>query len=198
MKNSINSIAVFCGSSNGLKKDYIDQAFLLGVGLAERKIRLVYGGAKVGLMGAVANGALSKGGHVSGILPDFLQKKELTHEGITDLFIVENMHQRKTKMHDLSDAFIALPGGFGTLEELFEIITWAQLGLHQKPIGLLNIDGFYDHLLLLLDQMVNSGFLKESNRDMLLVDNDLDRLIQQMEAYEAPTVGKWIGSEKEV
>lgn len=198
MKNNIKSIAVFCGSSNGLKKDYIEQAFLLGVGLAERKIRLIYGGAKVGLMGAVANGSLSKGGHVSGVLPDFLQQKELAHEGITDLFIVETMHQRKTKMHELSDAFIALPGGFGTLEELFEIITWAQLGLHQKPIGLLNIDGFYDHLLLLLNQMVNSGFLKETNREMLLIDNNLDHLIQQMEAYEAPTVGKWISSEKEV
>lgn len=146
----------------------------------------------------MADGALSKEGKVIGIIPDFLKEKELAHEGITELYVVETMHQRKTKMHDLSDGFIALPGGFGTLEELFEIITWAQLGLHKKPIGLLNIDGFYKHLVSLLEQMVNSGFLKEINRDMLLVDDDINKLIQQMQAYEAPAVGKWISSKEEI
>ncbi|MDM8173913.1 MULTISPECIES: LOG family protein [Olivibacter] len=198
MKNNIKSITVFCGSSNGLKSSYMEQAFLLGETLAQKGIQLVYGGAKVGLMGAVADGALSKKGRVVGIIPDFLKKKELAHGGITELHIVETMHQRKTKMHDLSDGFIALPGGFGTMEELFEIITWAQLGLHKKPIGLLNTDSFYDHLVLLLDQMVNNGLLKESNRNMLLVNQDIDTLIEQMYSYEAPAVGKWISSEEEV
>ncbi|MGK9119584.1 TIGR00730 family Rossman fold protein [Olivibacter jilunii] len=198
MKNNIKSITVFCGSSNGLKSSYMKQAFLLGETLAQKGIQLVYGGAKVGLMGAVADGALSKKGRVVGIIPDFLKKKELAHGGITELHIVETMHQRKTKMHDLSDGFIALPGGFGTMEELFEIITWAQLGLHKKPIGLLNTDSFYDHLVLLLDQMVNNGLLKESNRNMLLVNQDIDTLIEQMYSYEAPAVGKWISSEEEV
>lgn len=198
MKNNIKSITVFCGSSNGLKSSYMEQAFLLGETLAQKGIQLVYGGAKVGLMGAVADGALSKKGRVVGIIPDFLKKKELAHGGITELHIVETMHQRKTKMHDLSDGFIALPGGFGTMEELFEIITWAQLGLHKKSIGLLNTDSFYDHLVLLLDQMVNNGLLKESNRNMLLVNQDIDTLIEQMYSYEAPAVGKWISSEEEV
>ena len=189
-------IAVFCGSSMGTENIYLEQAILLGETLAKNDIQLIYGGAKVGLMGAVANGALNKEGKVTGVIPDFLLKKELAHPGITKLHVVETMHQRKTLMHDLSDGFIALPGGFGTMEELFEITTWAQLGLHKKPIGLLNTNGFYDHLKLLMDQMVISGFLKEIYRDMLLIDESIDGLLKQMKNYAAPSVGKWIQKEE--
>lgn len=185
-------ITIFCGSSTGTEPIYIEQATLLGEILAEKNIQLIYGGAKVGLMGAVANGALSKGGEVVGVIPDFLLKKELAHQGITHLHIVETMHQRKTMMHELSDGFIALPGGFGTMEELFEIITWAQLGLHKKPIGLLNTAGFYNHLKRLLQQMTDSGFLKEINQKMLLIDEDISQLLEKMRSYKAPLVGKWI------
>ncbi|MFC6102998.1 LOG family protein [Olivibacter domesticus] len=189
-------ITVFCGSSIGTENIYFEQASLLGETLAGNDIQLIYGGAKVGLMGAVADGALNKNGEVIGVIPDFLLKKELAHHGITKLHVVETMHQRKTLMHDLSDGFIALPGGFGTMEELFEIITWAQLGLHKKPIGLLNTNGFYNHLKLLIDQMVASGFLKEINRDMLLIDENIDDLLKQMKDYTAPSVGKWIQKEE--
>jgi uncharacterized protein (TIGR00730 family) len=189
-------IAVFCGSSTGTENIYLEQAILLGETLAKNDIQLIYGGAKVGLMGAVANGALNKEGKVTGVIPDFLLKKELAHPGITKLHVVETMHQRKTLMHDLSDGFIALPGGFGTMEELFEITTWAQLGLHKKPIGLLNTNGFYSHLKLLMDQMVISGFLKEIYRDMLLIDENIDGLLKQMKDYTAPSVGKWIQKEE--
>lgn len=191
----MKSITIFCGSSTGIEPIYRQQAVRLGETLAEQHIQLVYGGAKIGLMGAVADGALSKNGHVTGIIPDFLQKKELAHLGV-DLHIVETMHQRKTMMHDLSDGFIALPGGFGTLEELFEIITWAQLGLHKKPIGILNTKGFYNDLIQLLDNMVSNGFLKEINRKMLLIDEHIDGLLSQMNNYEAPKVDKWIAKEE--
>lgn len=189
-------IAVFCGSSTGTENIYLEQAILLGETLAKNDIQLIYGGAKVGLMGAVANGALNKEGEVTGVIPDFLLKKELAHPGITKLHVVETMHQRKTLMHDLSDGFIALPGGFGTMEELFEITTWAQLGLHKKPIGLLNTNGFYNHLKLMMDQMVISGFLKEIYSDMLLIDENIDGLLKQMKNYTAPSVGKWIQKEE--
>jgi uncharacterized protein (TIGR00730 family) len=189
-------IAVFCGSSTGTENIYLEQAILLGETLAKNDIQLIYGGAKVGLMGAVANGVLNKEGKVTGVIPDFLLKKELAHPGITKLHVVETMHQRKTLMHDLSDGFIALPGGFGTMEELCEITTWAQLGLHRKPIGLLNTNGFYSHLKLLMDQMVISGFLKEIYRDMLLIDENIDGLLKQMKNYTAPSVGKWIQKEE--
>jgi uncharacterized protein (TIGR00730 family) len=189
-------IAVFCGSSTGTENIYLEQAILLGETLAKNDIQLIYGGAKVGLMGAVANGVLNKEGKVTGVIPDFLLKKELAHPGITKLYVVETMHQRKTLMHDLSDGFIALPGGFGTMEELFEITTWAQLGLHKKPIGLLNTNGFYNHLKLLMDQMVISGFLKEIYSDMLLIDENIDGLLKQMKNYTAPSVGKWIQKEE--
>src|SRR5687768_1380717 len=137
----MKSVAIFCGSSSGSDSIYYSQAAMLGKILAHRKIQIVYGGAKVGLMGAVADGALKEGGKVIGVLPNFLKSKEIAHTGLTDLILVESMHERKLKMHELSDGIIALPGGFGTLEELFEMLTWSQLGLHKKPIGLLNING---------------------------------------------------------
>ena len=185
-------ITVFCGSSFGTDAVYEQQATLLGKTLAQQNIDLVYGGANVGLMGAVANGALSNGGKVFGVLPHFLQTKEIAHTHLTELILVETMHERKMKMDELSDGVIALPGGFGTLEEFFEMLTWAQLGLHKKPIALLNVNGFYDELISLLQTMVNKGFLKEVNQKMLLISDDITDLLEQMKNYKAPTVGKWI------
>jgi uncharacterized protein (TIGR00730 family) len=188
-------VTVFCGSSSGKDAVYEKQARLLGEALAKQEIELVYGGAKVGLMGAVANGVLSNGGKVIGVLPRFLMKKEIAHESLTELIIVDSMHERKTKMSELCDGVIALPGGFGTLEELFEILTWAQLGLHQKPVAILNVDGFYDSLLACIQTMVQKGFLKEMNHKMLLVNKDITDLIKQMNNYRAPAVSKWISGE---
>lgn len=188
-------ITVFCGSSSGTDAIFLTQATELGQTLAKRNIELVYGGANVGLMGAVADGALKHGGKVIGVLPVFLQSKELAHNNLTELILVESMHERKTKMNDLCDGVIALPGGFGTLEELFEMLTWAQLGLHKKPIGILNTNGFYDALLVLIQTMVDKGFLKPSNQQMLLISDTIDELLVKMEKYQAPIVTKWINNE---
>lgn len=188
-------IVVFCGSSPGTEEIYKTQAILLGKTLAKKNIELVYGGAKVGLMGAVADGVLNAGGKVTGVLPNFLRSKEIAHEGLTQLMVVESMHERKTKMNDLCDGVIALPGGFGTLEELFEMLTWAQLGLHPKPIGILNVNGFYDPLITMVQVMVDKGFLKDINQQMLLVSDNIEGLLQKMENYVAPAIGKWISNE---
>ncbi|WP_296621110.1 TIGR00730 family Rossman fold protein [Marivirga sp.] len=185
-------ITVFCGSSAGKNGKYSEEAFLLGKILAQKNIGVVYGGAKIGLMGAVADGALSEKGEVIGVIPDFLQTKEVAHNELTEMIVVGSMHERKLKMHDLADGFIALPGGFGTMEELFEILTWGQLGLHKKPIGLLNMENFYQPLLDMLSQMTEQNFLKEINRDMLLSDEDIHRLLNKMEQYQAPETPKWI------
>jgi uncharacterized protein (TIGR00730 family) len=188
-------ITVFCGSSFGIEEVYKQQAILLGQTLAKQNIELVYGGANVGLMGAVADGVLNQGGKVIGVLPHFLKSKEISHEGLTELILVDTMHERKTKMNDLSDGVIALPGGFGTLEEFFEMLTWGQLGLHKKPIAILNIDGFYDPLIILVQTMVDKGFLKQVNQQMLLVSDNIDELLEKMKNYIAPSVGKWISKE---
>ncbi|SHJ04243.1 TIGR00730 family Rossman fold protein [Aquimarina spongiae] len=190
--NVLNSICVFCGSSEGNHEEVISQAILLGEKLAEQEIALVYGAAKIGIMGHVAKGALDHNGKVIGVIPEFLKLKEVVHQGLSELITTENMHQRKMKMHDLSDGFITLPGGFGTLEELFEIITWSQLGLHQKPIGLLNVGGFYDHLLGLLENMVRRGFLKMENFELLLVDDNINGLLEKMRAFKPAQVPKWL------
>ena len=191
-KITMKRITVFCASSFGTEKIYEEQAIALGKTLAEQNIELVYGGANVGLMGAVADGALNAGGKVIGVLPNFLRSKEIAHLGLTELILVESMHERKTKMNELCDGVIALPGGFGTLEELFEMLTWAQLGLHKKPIAILNVNGFYDALIELLQTMTEKGLLKEVNQKMLLVSDTIDDLLYQMKNYVAPTVGKWI------
>ena len=191
----MNRVTVFCGSSYGIDKDFEFQAKKLGQKLALEKIELVYGGANVGLMGAVADGVLNNGGKVIGVLPNFLKSKEIAHEHLTELILVDTMHERKTKMNDLSDGVIAMPGGFGTLEEFFEMLTWAQLGLHKKPIAILNIDGFYDSLNVLVQTMVDKGFLKEVNQKMLLISDNIDDLIEKMKNYVAPSVGKWITKE---
>ena len=192
----MKSITVFCGSSFGSDAVFEKQATLLGQTLAKQNIQLIYGGADVGLMGAVADGALNAGGKVVGVLPHFLQSKEIAHKQLTELILVETMHERKTKMNELCDGVIVLPGGYGTLEEFFEMITWAQLGLHKKPIAVLNIDGFYDDLIKLVQTMVDKGFLKQINRDMLLINDNIDELLEMMKNYEAPTVGKWISKEE--
>lgn len=189
-------ITVFCGSSPGTERIYAEQAYLVGQSIAKKQIGLVYGGAKVGLMGAVADGVLSVGGEVIGVLPNFLKGKEIAHTTLTELILVETMHERKMKMHEISDGVIALPGGFGTLEELFEMLTWAQLGLHTNPIGLLNIEKFFDPMVSLMQGMVEKGFLKEINQKMLLIGSEIDDLLNQLESYKAPMVEKWITNDK--
>lgn len=188
-------IVVYCGSSFGTDPVYREQAYATGVELARLDIGLVYGGARVGLMGAVADGALAHGGEVIGVLPRFLSGKELGHAGLTDLILVDTMHERKLKMHELSDGVISLPGGFGTLEELFEMVTWGQLGLHKKPVGLLNVAGFYDELLSFVQTMVDKGFLKEANQQMLLSADTIEGLLEKMKNYQAPATDKWITKE---
>ncbi len=192
----MKSITIFCGSSFGSDEIFRQQATLLGQTLAKENIQLVYGGADVGLMGAIADGALNAGGKVIGVLPYFLQSKEIAHKNLTELILVDSMHERKTKMNELCDGVIVLPGGYGTLEEFFEMITWAQLGLHQKPIAVLNIDGFYDDLIKLLQTMVDKRFLKQINRDMLLISDNIDELLEMMKNYKAPSVGKWISKDE--
>lgn len=191
----MNRITVFCGSSSGTEEIFEITAKLLGRKLAQQNIGIVYGGAKIGLMGAVADGALIEKGIVIGVMPNFLESKEIAHEGLAELILVDTMHERKTKMNDLSDGVIALPGGFGTLEEFFEMLTWGQLELHKKPIGVLNINGFYDALISLCNTMVEKGFLKEENQQMLLVSDDIDDLLEKMNNYVAPKVRKWISKE---
>ena len=188
----MKSVCVFCGSSMGNSPLYAETAYGLGKLLAENKIRLIYGGAKVGLMGTVADGALQHGGEVTGVLPRFLSGKEIAHSGLTELILVESMHERKMKMSELAGGFIALPGGMGTMEELCEILTWSQLGLHRKPAGVLNINGYFDFLLQLFRKMVEEGFLREKHHHLLLYADKADDLLEQMQQYQAPTVEKWL------
>ena len=170
----------------------MEAARTMGATIAAHGLTTVYGGASVGLMGALADGALSNNGKVIGILPTSLQEKEIGHAGLTELHIVDSMHERKAMMADLSDGFIAMPGGIGTLEELFEVWTWGQLGYHSKPVGTLNIGGFYDQLMGFIDQQVSEGFMRSSHREMLLSSDEPDDLLEQMAAYEAPSVVKWV------
>lgn len=188
----MKNITVYCGANPGNNPIFTEHAFALGKYLAENKIGLVYGGGNVGLMGAVANGVVQNNGEGIGIIPKFLLDKELGHGGLTELIIVDNMHQRKAKMYELGDGIIALPGGFGTMEELFEMLTWGQLGLHEKPIALLNTMGYYDSLLQFFDDMTKHGLLRPEHRTMVLVDNTIEGLIDQMKNYEPTSHGKWL------
>lgn len=192
----MNSIVVFCGSSTGNDVQYCEDAYQLGTIFVEKGIQLVYGGAKIGIMGMVAAGVLDNGGRVIGVIPEFLKKKEVFHEGLTELIVTQNMHDRKLKMHELSDGILMLPGGFGTLEEFFEMLTWAQLGLHQYPIGILNTNGFYDPLLEMMNQMVKMEFVKNENLASILVDADIASLLDKMEHYRPLPVPKWIHKEQ--
>ncbi|MDX2361839.1 MAG: TIGR00730 family Rossman fold protein [Crocinitomicaceae bacterium] len=181
-------ITVFCGARTGTGNVFIEQATALGKTLAKQDIELVYGGADLGLMGAVANGALNEKGIVIGVLPSFLQTREIAHQNLTELIIVKSMHERKTKMNDLCDGIIALPGGFGTLEELFEILTWVQLGLQNKPIGILNIEGYFDSLIIFIQTMVTKGFLREVDENLLIVSDNIDDLLSKMKNYSTPSI----------
>ena len=178
--SSLNSICVYCGSSSGTRADYVEACKPLGYELARRNITLVYGGAHVGVMGAIAESVLANGGKAIGVIPKALVELEVAHTGLTELHVVDDMHQRKAMMSGLSDGFITLPGGLGTLEELFEMLTWSQLGFHGKPVGLMNVAGYFSSLLTFLDLGVSEGFLKQAHRDLLLTDTDASGLLEQM------------------
>lgn len=192
----MKSICLFAGSSFGARSSYRQAAEELGRGLAERGITLVYGGASVGLMSAAADAALQAGGTVIGVIPEALVAKEVAHTGLTELKVVGSMHERKALMSELSDAFIALPGGLGTFEEFFEVLTWAQLGFHRKPCGLLNIDGYFDHLLAMIDHAVQEKLLRLENRRLIMTGKTLDSLLDQFQTYAPPVVQKWISQEE--
>jgi len=189
-------VCVFCGSSQGARACYADAARALGTVLARGQIGLVYGGGRVGLMGVLADTVLAAGGEVVGVIPEAMVPKELAHEGLTVLHIVGSMHERKACMAELADAFVALPGGYGTFEEFCEIVTWAQLGLHRKPCGLLNVDGYYDRLLALFDHAVAEQFVRPAHRSLVLEERDPERLLLRLAAYRAPALEQWIGREE--
>ncbi len=186
-------ICVYCGSSPGRSPEYIDYAKVLAKELVTRNIGLVYGGASVGIMGEIANTVLDGGGEVIGVMPQSLVDKEVSHNGLTELKVVNTMHERKAIMAEISDGFIALPGGLGTIEELFEVLTWSQLGFHKKPCSLLNIKQYYNNLSHFLDHAVEEQFIKPIHREMLLVEDDPSKLLDAMEKYNPPAVDKWIG-----
>jgi uncharacterized protein (TIGR00730 family) len=184
-------ICVNCGSNSGARPEYVETAIKLGELLSNKGIELVYGGAEVGLMGAIASAAMNNGGKVIGVIPESFADK-VADDNLSELHIVPTMHERKKMMYDLSDGFIALPGGMGTIEEVFEILTWAQLGLHRKPCGIINICGYFDRLLEFLDCSVDQLFVKRQHREMVLVSDEPDGLFAQFEKYKAPIIEKWI------
>lgn len=192
----LKSICVFCGSSDGNDLQITEAAKQTGNFFAENNITLVYGAAKIGVMGTIAQAILDSKGEVIGVIPEFLKKKEVVHLGLTELITTQNMHQRKKKMEEISDGFIALPGGIGTLEELFEILTWLQLGLHNKPIGLLNINNFYDPIITMLENMVQNRFLSKDNYELLIVDTKIESLISKMQKFNKPQLPKWLNLDK--
>ena len=191
----MRSIAVFCGSSEGSDLNILNDAHNLGKLLAQRHITLVYGAAKIGIMGKVAQAVIDNKGKTIGVIPEFLRIKEVVNSNLTELIVTQNMHDRKVIMYDKSDGFIIIPGGFGTMDEFFEITTWGQLGLHTKPIGILNSNGFYDHLLAQAKVMVERGFLKQENLDAVVVDTTINGLLEQMENYRPLPAPKWLNKE---
>ncbi len=193
----MKTLCVYCGSRPGTDPAYVEAGKQLGRLLVARDIGLVYGGAGIGVMGAVANAVLAGGGRAIGIIPEALAVKEVAHEGLTEQLVVRSMHERKALMAERSDGFVALPGGWGTFEEIFEVLTWAQLGFHEKPCGLLNVNGYYDHLHAFLEHAIESGFVPSVCRDMLMVESDPELLLDRYAAYRAPTVRKWITREEE-
>lgn len=188
----MNSICIFCGSNVGTDPAFSSSAQKLGVLFAQRNIELVYGAGNVGLMGVIADACLDAGGKVVGVIPEFLMAKEVGHSGLQELIQTKTMHERKQIMADRSQGFIAMPGGMGTMDELCEILTWGQLGLHKDPIGVLNVNGYYDSLLSFFDEMVEKKFLHQKNRDMIMSHEEPEELLKLMEAYVPPSVEKWI------
>ncbi len=187
-------ICVYCGSSPGRNPRFRQAATRLGKALHERGLGLVYGGASVGMMGAIADAVLDQGGEVIGVIPKALDAREIAHTGLTEQHVVKSMHERKALMAELADGFIAMPGGWGTFEEIFEILTWAQLGFHQKPCGLLNEGGYYDHLFALMEHAIEEQFVKPGFRPMLIMSPDANVLLDRFEIYQPPRVKKWISS----
>jgi len=190
----MKNILVYCGSSFGRNEIYKSTANNLGEVLAKQSLRLIYGGGSGGLMGVVADAVLENGGEVTGIIPSFMEEWEVQHKGLTECIVVDSMHVRKQLMAEKADAVIALPGGWGTLDELFEILTWRQIGLHKMPIGLLNTNGFYDDLIVMLNKMVTEGFVREANAKFLIIDDNIDSLIEKLrnDSYEGELIGKMI------
>lgn len=184
-------ICVYCGSSPGERPDYRNAAITLAAEIVSRDLELVYGGSSKGIMGVIADAALEHGGRVCGVMPHSLVRKEIAHDGLTELHVTETMHERKAMMADMSDGFVALPGGFGTLEEIIEVLTWGQLGFHQKPCGLLNIAGYYDRLSEFMAHAEQEGFIKPVHRSMLFVMSDASTLLDEFEGYTPPDVPKW-------
>ncbi|MEM7568103.1 MAG: TIGR00730 family Rossman fold protein [Pseudomonadota bacterium] len=194
--SALHAVAVFCGSNPGARPDYVAAAEATGRAIAEAGLTLVYGGASVGCMGALADAALAADGRVVGVIPQALIDKEIAHKGLSANLVTHSMHERKAKMADMADGFIALPGGAGTMEEMFEIWTWGQLGLHHKPLALLDVAGFFDPLRAFLDHQTEERFMKPAHRHMLLNGDDPAELLTRMAAYEPPSVTKWIGPEE--
>ena len=184
----VKKITVFCGAKTGKNENYEKAAFKLGRDAAKRNITIVYGGGATGLMGAVANGALSEQGHVTGVIHQFLVDREVAHPGVKDMRIVQSMHQRKLELENEGDAVIMMPGGAGTLEEFFEVFTWGQIGLHQKPIGILNVDGYFDHLKALIINAIDAGFLEERYLNMLFFKDNLVDMLESFDSYEPVAV----------
>jgi len=192
MTNKVKRICVYCGSSAGRVPEYVQAAQQLANELVRNNIGLVYGGASVGVMGQVADAVLAQNGEVIGVIPQALVDKEVSHNGLTQLHVVSSMHERKSMMADLANGFVALPGGLGTLEELFEVLTWQQLGFHQKPVAVLNVNGYYDKLLAFLDHSVTEKFVRQAHREALIVENNATDLVAAMQAYQAKNLDKWI------
>lgn len=192
----MKTVCVFCGSGEGASVSYAESARLLGDTLARRGLRVVFGGGQVGLMGVLADAVLEAGGEAVGVMPKALLEKEIGHQSLTELHVVSTMHERKALMADLSDGFIALPGGYGTFEELLEVLTWAQLSLHEKPCGLLNVEGFYDPLLSLFDHAVEEQFVREDHRALALTEKDPARLLDLMQGHNPPSTEKWVSPEE--
>jgi uncharacterized protein (TIGR00730 family) len=188
------SLCVYCGSSSGKHPEYIEQARSFGTEMAHRGITLIYGGGKVGLMGAVADALLAAGGKVVGVIPRQLVEREVAHPGLTEMHVVETMHQRKTRMYELSDAFVALPGGFGTMDEMFEMLTWAQLGLHGYPCAFLDVRGYYAQLRAMMDHMVHEGFVRTEHRESIWFGDSMAQLFDWMAHYQVGHTPKWIDS----
>jgi uncharacterized protein (TIGR00730 family) len=190
--STLQSVCVFCGSNPGRDPVYERAARTMGETLAARRIKLIYGGGGIGLMGAIANATMNAGGEVIGVIPHALRQKELAYHKLTELHVVDTMHQRKQMMADLTQGFIAMPGGFGTFEELCETITWAQLGLHNKPIGMLNVNGYYDRMLAMFDHATAEGFVSQRHRQMICASPDPNLLLDEMMAYEGPPTEQWL------